>query len=532
MGEPLLMVLTAFALAALLVPAVIHWAPWLGLVDAPDGHRKLQARPVPLGGGLAILASFAGTLAVMLCLGGTLSDGLWRHSVFLIGLLGAMLLVAAVGLVDDLWEIRGRQKLVAQILAVGLVVAAGLEIERVTLFGWVWDLGPLAVPFTIVWLVATINAVNLIDGLDGLAGTVAVILACTIGTLALSSGRPSDAAYCWILAGSVLGFLVYNWAPARIYLGDAGSMTIGLVLGVMGIRVSLKEATTVGLVVPVVIWAVLFFDVVIAMLRRRLTGRSIYATDRAHLHHVLQRHGYHEHGVVAIIGVACALCCAGVLAGTWLRNDLVSVAAAGLVLTGLVASGLFGGSELRLFAQRLEQFGLSLLRSPLRRRHSSGPLVSRIHGEKAWESLWEELITYSERFDLSTVQLNVSAPVIGEEYHARWERRGRDDLRTEWSSEIPLIVGELTIGRLIVSGKVCPGRSAIDWMAELVSGLQPFQIQMEALLVGTPSVGAPEAVNGHGAATRRPAPPSIAPSRLKVLPPLFSSPDASGPAGN
>jgi UDP-GlcNAc:undecaprenyl-phosphate/decaprenyl-phosphate GlcNAc-1-phosphate transferase len=310
--------------------------------------------------------------------------------------------------------------------------------------------------------------------------------------LALSTGRPSDAVYCFAVAGATMGFLRYNWSPARIYLGDAGSMTLGLVLGVMAIRISFKEATTVGLVVPVVIWAVLFFDVLMAMLRRRLTGQSIYATDRAHMHHVLQRHGYSAPGVVLIIGSACAACCLGVLAGRWLGNDLVPLAVSASVLALLVTSGLFGGSELRLFAQRLRHFLCSLIRFPLRRRQAPTPFVSRFHGDRAWEGLWEELVTYSERFNLSLVQLNVSAPSIGEEYHACWERCQVGNVRTQWKSEIPLVVGDLAVGRLVVSGGVSSDKSTMDWMMELMSGLKPLQIQMEALLLDTVTLQLPD----------------------------------------
>src|SRR5262249_47773209 len=156
---------------------------------------------------------------------------------FLVGFSGALLLMCGVGLIDDIWEVRGRQKLLAQFVAVGLIVCSGLTVREISILGWKCDLGLLAVPFTMAWLVGAINALNLIDGLDGLAGTVSVVLSGTIGVLAAASGRPAEAAFCWALMGGTLGFLIYNWSPAKIYLGDAGSLMIGLALGVLAMRV-------------------------------------------------------------------------------------------------------------------------------------------------------------------------------------------------------------------------------------------------------------------------------------------------------
>ena len=473
--------IVAFILSVRLIPEFILRAEQWSLIDAPDGHRKLQKRAVPLGGGVAIQLAVFGAVGLVWLIHPEVYQALNTHWRFTLGLCAAVVAVGLIGLADDILEIRGRQKLIGQILSIGLVVYGGLVIRQVTVLGWELDLGILAVPFTIAWMVGAINALNLIDGLDGLAGSVSVIVALTLGIIAAASGRIQEAIVAWALAGAVAGFLVYNWAPARIFLGDAGSMTIGLILGVLAIRVSMKGAATAALAVPVVLWSVMFFDVAMAILRRRLTGQSVYTTDRSHFHHVLQRHGYSVPAAVCIIGGACLLCCLGVLASIWLQQEWICIATATLVLGGIVTSGLFGQTEMALFLRRGWSFSSSLCRLPGRPVASPQPMESPFSGERDWEPLWQELVDYAERFDLCGVQLNVSVPTLGEEYHAQWNRKSCPSPRELWKSEIPLNVRGLTVGRLTVSGERSAG-SGVACVIDVVEGLKPFQIQMEQLL--------------------------------------------------
>jgi|GEM_PF-131512 len=475
--------LVSLLLSVLTCPLLIWLAPHIGLIDAPDGHRKLQSQGIPLGGGLAILLAMGLTLCVMSFADVTISRAFQVHGVLLSGFLTAVGVVAVVGMIDDWLEIRGRQKLVGQVLAVGLVACSGLAIPRIVLLGYEMELGIFAIPFTMIWLLAAINAVNLIDGIDGLAGTISLIVAVTIALLAGSSHNSMEALLAWVLAGAIAGFLCFNWHPAKMYLGDAGSMTIGLILGVLAIRVSLKGATTAGFAVPLVIWSVMFFDVAMAILRRQLTGQSIYATDRAHFHHVLQQQGYTVIQVVGVIGGACAACCLGVLLSVWLGYEWISVVNASLVLGFIVVSGLFGRREVGLFFRRLAGFCRSLCRFPGQKSVAVAPMESRFHGDCEWESLWRELVEYAERFDLYTLQLNVSAPMIGEEYHAHWHRKQSPALRESWRTEVPLHAGEMTVGRLIVSGQK-QSRSGVDCIVDVIEGLKPFQVQLEEMLLG------------------------------------------------
>src|SRR5262249_37584270 len=144
--------------------------------------------------------------------------------------------ICAVGVADDFRCIRVRHKLLGQLVAVGLVLAFGVRIESVRLFDWHVELGLLSLPFTVFWLLGAVNALNLLDGMDGLLGTVGGIISLALGVMALMHGNVAAAAVAFALGGAVLGFLPYNFPPASIFLGDCGSMLIGLAVGVLAIQ--------------------------------------------------------------------------------------------------------------------------------------------------------------------------------------------------------------------------------------------------------------------------------------------------------
>ena len=173
---------------------------------------------------------------------------------------------------------------------------------------------------TIIWILGAINSLNLIDGADGWAGSIGTIFSITLGLIALINHHYVDAVIAFAIAGALLGFLRYNFPPASIYLGDAGSMVIGLVLGTLALRCSIKQAATVAFAAPLALWAIPLFDSAAAVMRRKLTGRSIYATDRGHIHHRLLTSGLSSTGVLTFIIVLCIITSFGVLGGRLLRQ--------------------------------------------------------------------------------------------------------------------------------------------------------------------------------------------------------------------
>jgi UDP-GlcNAc:undecaprenyl-phosphate/decaprenyl-phosphate GlcNAc-1-phosphate transferase len=464
----------AILFSALLTPLVLRMAVRWGIVDHPDGIRKLHAQPVPLGGGVAIVLAYFAVLAGIELFPNPWQSRIVGETPYLVGLVLSTALICLLGLIDDRYKLRGRQKLAGQLVAVSVIVASGVVIRRFTIFEYGVDLGMLSIPFTVFWLMGAINALNLIDGVDGLATSIGVVFSVALGAMAFATGHEFDALLALALAGSLAGFLIYNFPPAKIFLGDSGSMVIGLVLGVLAIRASLKGPATVALAAPTAVWTVLIFDVSMAIVRRKLTGRSLYTTDRGHLHHALLQKGVSGARIVIWVGLLCAICGAGALASICYQNDLLAIGSALAVIGTLVLTRFFGYSEVSLLVRSVRSFVGTLLRLP-NPRGDSAPLSSRFQGNREWDKLWHRIIEYADEHDLCMVQLNVNLPALHEEYHAVWKRRHGGEQDQMWHATLPLMAGEQSIGRLRVAGLASPIDSVSESLADLIAGLRPFE---------------------------------------------------------
>lgn len=470
-----------------LTPLARRAARRYGLLDHPDEHRKLHGDAVPLGGGVAVLLATIFAMTVVFVGSPSWRVRLSQEVDFLIGLALALTTICVVGLLDDRFGLRGRQKLVGQFTAACILLAAGLQIEHLQLFHWRFELGLLALPFTLFWLLGAVNALNLLDGMDGLASSVGIVLSSAIGIMAWLTGHPVDAILAIAIAGSLAGFLVYNCPPASIFLGDAGAMLVGLAIGALAIRCSLKGPATVALAAPTAILAVPIIDVSMAILRRKLTGRSIYATDRAHLHHSVQRRGLHGFRAVVFIGVLCAVTAGAAVISTAMNNEWLAIGGVLAVFGMLVVTRCFGHHECLLLLRRVKHLAASLMPTHPHKQKQSQQLQTRFQGVREWEELWGTLTEFADRFELRAMQLNVTLPAIDEEYHATWKRPDEPADKEYWHSDIPLIAGNVTIGRLRISGVCCDG-SVCVWMGDLIAGLKPFE-QHLAELIGD---GAPQ----------------------------------------
>lgn len=310
-----------------LTPVVRAFADSRGIVDIPR-ERRIHTRPVPLLGGVAIFASFITAVLLTAKLSG--------HSV---GLMVGGAVIVVVGVIDDITELRPVVKLAGQVMAAWVLVSFGVKIEFVTNpFGGMLYLGRLAMPITIVWIVALTNVVNFIDGLDGLAAGVSAIAGLAMGYVALTKGQSQVGLLAFALAGSAFGFLRYNFNPARIFMGDAGAMFLGFSLAGISAMGALKGPATIALTVPVVILGVPIFDTAFAIVRRMRKGIPVSAGDREHLHHRLIAMGLSQRQAVAAIYLASS-----VLAATAYLMAAVgaetSYAAVGLVFVAMAGLG-------------------------------------------------------------------------------------------------------------------------------------------------------------------------------------------------
>ena len=197
-----------------LTPPLRRCALRFGLVDLPDGHRKIHSRQVALGGGVAVFLAMLVALTVVLFTPNPLRASLLAEWPFVLGLVLAAGLICLVGITDDRVGLRGRQKLLGQFLAASIVIVFGVQIDAIKILGVQIDLGLLSLPFTVFWLVGAMNAVNLLDGIDGLATTVGMIMTLAIGGMAVMTGHPAQAVLALAMFGSLLGFLHFNFPPA------------------------------------------------------------------------------------------------------------------------------------------------------------------------------------------------------------------------------------------------------------------------------------------------------------------------------
>jgi UDP-GlcNAc:undecaprenyl-phosphate GlcNAc-1-phosphate transferase len=435
-----------------LVPAVRALARRYGLVDHPDGRRKTQVRAVPLAGGLAVLLALAGTVTALCLVPNRLQPHLLDQLPELVGLAVAAVVICVVGVADDCGYLRGRHKFAGQLLAIAVVMRFGLVVHSVRFFDWHIELGLLAVPFTAFWLLGAINSLNLLDGMDGLLSSVGIIISLGMAATAVLTEKWGAACLCVALAGSLLGFLRSNFPPASIFLGDAGSMLIGLVVGVLAIRSSLKGPATIALAAPAAMLAIPAFDTLAAILRRKLTGRSIYDTDRSHLHHCLLRRGLSNRLALLAISSCCLLTVLGALATLAFNNEAYAILASLVVVAGLVASRLLGYPEFLLLKNRLAR----VLHSFLPARRNSSPHHSAVHvqGSADWGELMERLVGAATVIGLERIRLDVNAPALHESYHEVWDC-GLEDLleRGLWRTELPLFLRGQVVGRLEVTGR-------------------------------------------------------------------------------
>lgn len=310
-------------LSLLLTPLVVRFASAIGAIDLPN-ERKIHKNPTPRLGGIAIYLSFFLSLALFFNWPLNHQLALFFESGKAVWLLGALLLVFSLGIWDDLRALNPGKKFLVQVLAATIVYAGGFRISTVTDFfgSGHFDLGALDYPMTVLWIVGVTNAFNLIDGLDGLASGIAVIAALTMCAVSFFIGELTTACMALVLAGAVLGFLPYNFNPARIFLGDSGSLLIGFTLAVFSMESSTKGTTAFAILVPVLALGLPIMDTLLSMARRVLSSllpetkslhgvgsklHSMFLPDKKHVHHQLMAMGLSHRSVVLILYVvSCA----------------------------------------------------------------------------------------------------------------------------------------------------------------------------------------------------------------------------------
>lgn len=275
--------------ALAITPYVKKLAFKLNAVDKPN-NRKVHQKIMPRLGGLAIVISFF----VGFILFNPDSPYFWP-------IFAGALVITITGILDDIYELSAKIKLLSQIIAASIAVIGGVQIGVVNLpFDQTIEFDFWSIPVTIIWIVGVTNAINLIDGLDGLAAGVSSIALITISGLAITLGDTFAAFIGFMLLGSTIGFLFYNFYPAKIFMGDTGALFLGYMIGVVSV-LGFKNATLFTLIIPIVILGVPLLDTTLAIVRRFLHKQPLHKPDKHHLHHCLINFGFsHRQAVIMI----------------------------------------------------------------------------------------------------------------------------------------------------------------------------------------------------------------------------------------
>jgi len=277
------------------VPLVRTYCLKKGYVDLPN-KRKVHKRPIPRLGGVAIWLSVLFSFVFLVLINSDYPHGNGLSGIFLGGSI-----IFLLGLIDDLYDLNPKFKLFIQVGAAVIAFLLGVKIDILSNpFGDPIMLGLFSLPITIFWLTGITNAVNFIDGVDGLAGGVIAIISLTLGIVAVYSNQPASALVAILLAGAILGFLIFNFYPAKIFMGDSGALFSGFILAGLSVA-GVVKTIAVSVLLPLLIFTVPIMDMSFSVFRRLLKGSNPMSADNEHIHHKLLKSGFSQNRTVAIL---------------------------------------------------------------------------------------------------------------------------------------------------------------------------------------------------------------------------------------
>ena len=403
--------LTAAIVAWLVSPLCASLARRLGVVDAPD-LRKRHRAATPYFGGVAVFSALVAALVVAV----PLSDsGLAGGDASMVGgpmlaLLGGAGVIFAIGLVDDVVPVRARYKMLAQGGVAVWMWSAGVRLDSVPLVESVFGLGCtyLSLPLTVLWIVGITNAVNLIDGLDGLAAGIGAIAAAAISWIAFHTQQQACGLVLAALAAALAGFLIHNRHPAKLFLGDAGSLLIGFLLATCAVETASNTAQVSALGVPLLALAVPILDLSFTVVRRIMERRGIFSPDRNHVHYRLQGIGCSHHQAVAILWAESGTLTVLALLPVWLSASATQQAMTFVIvaLLHLAFFRLAGAVRMRESLRALRA-GVRRAQEARRRRREYDSLDLQFRQAHTLEAWCRALEDSAERLDLVSLQIEL-----------------------------------------------------------------------------------------------------------------------------
>ncbi len=472
----------SFLAAMLITPLVRRKASEWGAIARPDNGRHIHSRPTPKLGGVAIYIAFIATLLCVPFLGNMVSDSFRANLLKLIGLLAPATFIFLFGIYDDFRGASAPLKLTFQVIAAVMVFAAGFRIENLSSpFGGHWHL-PMALsfPLTVLWIVVITNAFNLIDGIDGLAAGASVFALVSILVFSVAQGNPEISLIAVVLVGAVMGFLRYNFSPATIFLGDSGSLFLGFLAAGLSLAGSQKGSTIVAIAIPLISFGLPVTEAGLSLARRFVSGQSLLAGDRGHIHHRLLDHGLTQRQAAILLYTVCALFS---LFGLMLLNPKRELAALIFFVLGV---GIVFGVQ-RLGYAEFSELGAQIRQGVTRRRRSLAVNVrvrrtsDNLGGVKNMNDLFAALdsMLETDEFDCVLVEINENEPIFesllprfGRELNGHiawsWKRNGIeiDKIVSSgrcWMLRLPLVTGHgETIGSIAFYRSLTDETPAVD----------------------------------------------------------------------
>ena len=458
----LLVSCVAFCISVTLTPIIRKICHRRQFLDFPTTPRKIHTLPVPRLGGIAIYLAFFLPLAAIFLTDGSAAELFAGQLETFLSLFVTGTLVFAIGVYDDLRGATVMQKFAAQIAAALLLYFLGFKVHLLSIpFIGSVSPGMFGLPLTVLWLVGVSNAINFIDGVDGLACGVGFFAVATMFLLSLFLQNPLTAFFAAALAGGLLGFAWYNFAPASIFMGDSGSLFIGFIIAAISLQGAQKSSTAVVLLIPIVALGVPIADTLLAILRRLSNGNSPFIADQEHIHHRLLRMGFSSRQVTFVLYGVCSLLGATALLMTAVNNQ-------GLTLL-LIALSLITIGSLKMLGYTADLIRLNqVAKARLQQRHRlaerqrrAAEILAEIRTAADLAVLQKGLLRYFENLEFDIGEFfcqpaGTIRPEVTETFAFTWQSPRYEEQRLApdqlWTIRLPLRrnhrkYGELLIGK-------------------------------------------------------------------------------------
>jgi len=409
-------------LAILATPVVINYAKKRGMVDAP-GVRKVHAKAVARVGGIAIVFASMVLIAAVLFLDnriGRMFRAQWRQILILLG--GGMLMFL-VGLVDDLRGVRARSKFLIQLLAATALCAAGARVGEVAVGSWgSIQTGEWGWVITILWIVGVTNAVNLIDGLDGLAAGICLIASGAVVVFAVYTAQHLLAVVMLALLGSLAGFLFLNFNPARVFMGDCGSLFLGFIIAGSSVMCVARSHSLKGIALPALALGVPIFDTLFSMLRRTIQRRSLFAPDQGHIHHRLLALGFEHHQVALLIYIITVISASLGLVMILTKGLATAAVFAGVCLLLILVFRVAGAVRLRETLSGVRR-NRAIAMEIRRQREHYEHVELRLREATTFDQWWSGICAAAGDLEFVRVRMDLTRR-DGAEWNLDWQAEG------------------------------------------------------------------------------------------------------------